>query len=201
MNVQSPDPISNRYPDAENTLRLLAALPPPQGLEARIHAVLASPHRPHQQSARLLAWPARGVQRVWLRSAAAAAIAFVVVGGGWGVYSSIQPRMQPWQPGGAVPALPQLSGPGGFSGAGAIRTPQTLNGPVLSHTVKTHETQAGTTNRKASKSAAPGFASQNLASHNSATRDSGTHNSGRHNSGTRNSGPGNSSPVASPAHE
>jgi hypothetical protein len=192
MNVQSPDPISNRYPDAETTLRLLAALPPPQGLEARIHAVLASPHRPHPRSARLLAWPARGMQRVWLRSAAAAAIAFVVVGGGWGVYSSVQP----WQPGGAVPALPQLSGPGGFSGAGAIRTPQTINGPVLSHTVKTHETQAhetqaGTTNGKGSKSAPHGFASHK----------SGRHNSGTRNSGTRVSSPAASSPAASSVHE
>jgi hypothetical protein len=180
MNVQSSNPISSGQLDAETTLRLIAALPPPQGLEARIHAGLASPHadagRPWQQPARLLPWPTRdSLQRVWLRSAAAAAIAFVVVGGGWGIYSRIQPRMQPWQPGGAVPGLPQLSGPSGFSGAGAIRTPQTLNGPVLSHTAKVHNGQAGVANRKASK-----YAAHRAATHNSGSHDSGQHASSIH---------------------
>ena len=67
------------------------------------------------------------------RAAAAAAIVFVVVGGGWGVYSRVQPPAQS-----KVIVMPQrVNGAGGFSSAGAMRTPQTLNGPVLAHPVTT----------------------------------------------------------------
>jgi hypothetical protein len=46
--------------------------------------------------------------------------------GGWGVYSRVQPAQSP-----KVIAMPQrVNTPGGFSNAGAMRTPQTLNGPV-----------------------------------------------------------------------
>ena len=63
------------------------------------------------------------------RAAAAAAIVFVVAGGGWGVYSRVQPAQSP-----KVIAMPQrVNTPGGFSNAGAMRTPQTLNGPILAH--------------------------------------------------------------------
>ena len=34
---------------------------------------------------------------------------------------------------GAAPIVPHTAVAGGFSGANAIRTPQTLNGPVVSH--------------------------------------------------------------------
>ena len=61
-----------------------------------------------------------------MRGAAAAAIVFVVVGGGWGVYLRVQPVQAP-----KVIAMPRVSAGGGFSSAGAMRTPQTLNGPVL----------------------------------------------------------------------
>jgi hypothetical protein len=63
------------------------------------------------------------------RSAAAAAIVCVVVGGGWGVYSRVQPAQTPK----AVAMPPRVAAPGGFSSAGAMRTPQTLDGPVLAH--------------------------------------------------------------------
>ena len=108
-------------PDADATLRLVAGLPAPEGLEDRVHARLRSA----QHSARVIEWPSRFlVESPWMRSAAAAAIAFVVVGGGWGVYSRVQPAK--------VIAMPQhLAAPGGFSNAGAMRTPQTLNRPVL----------------------------------------------------------------------
>ena len=62
-----------------------------------------------------------------MRSAAAAAIVFVVVGGGWGVYS----RVQQQQPARVIIMPPRVVAPGGFSGANAIRTPNTLNGPLL----------------------------------------------------------------------
>src|ERR1035437_10280252 len=113
---------------AETTLRLIAKLPASEGIEDRVMAgVKAAP-----RGARVLHWPevlqpAGG----WMRSAAAAAIVFVVAGGGWGVYSRVQ---QPQQA--RVIVLPP-HGPAqvGFSSAGAMRTPQTLNGPVLAHPV------------------------------------------------------------------
>jgi hypothetical protein len=111
---------------AEATLRLIASLSAPDGLEDRIQAgVLAAPRK-----ARILAWPAAHTpSNGWMRTAAAAAIVFVVAGGGWGVYSSVQ---QP--PTARIIVLPP-HGPaqGGFSSAGAMRTPQTINGPVVAH--------------------------------------------------------------------
>jgi hypothetical protein len=114
--------------DAEETLRLIANLPVPEDLEDRIHAVLRSaPHR-----GALLAWPSPAAASGWMRGVAAAAIAFLIAGGGWGIYSRVQPA-QPAQ--GVVMPLPVQSS-GGFSSAGAIRTPQRLNGPVLTHPLK-----------------------------------------------------------------
>jgi uncharacterized membrane protein len=108
---------------AEETLRLIAHLPAPQGLEARVQAALQSAPR----QARVLAWPA-APQWVngWMRTAAAATIALVVAGGGWGVFS----RVQPGQAVKSLPAPPHVAAPSGFSSAGAMRTPQTLNGPA-----------------------------------------------------------------------
>jgi len=61
--------------EAEETLRLIARLPAPVGLEDRVHAGLRSAPR----SARVLAWPAAfSPAGGWLRAAAAAAIVFVV---------------------------------------------------------------------------------------------------------------------------
>jgi hypothetical protein len=109
--------------DADATLRLIAGIPAPEGLEDRVHAALRTAPR----SARILEWPASfRTDSPWMRSAAAAAIAFVVVGGGWGVYSRVQP-------GKVIAMPPHVAAPGGFSNAGAMRTPNTLNGPVLAH--------------------------------------------------------------------
>jgi hypothetical protein len=132
MNPQFPNSMNQKAPDAEVTLRLIAGLPAPDGLEDRVHAALQSSlgaARLHARgTGRVLAWTApRGAANAWMRSAAAAAIAFVVVGGGWGVYSRVQ------QPGRVIAMPVRGAAPGGFGGAGAIRTPQTLNGPVLSH--------------------------------------------------------------------
>lgn len=99
------------------TLRSMAALRPPAGLEARLLASL-QPERgqviefPHAQTAR-----GNG-----LRAMAAAILVSVVLGGGWGIVS----RVPQAAPVGRAAPLPTQ---GGFSNAGAIRAPQTLVGP------------------------------------------------------------------------
>jgi hypothetical protein len=121
----------------EDTLRLIAGLPAPAGLEERVHKALRAAPR----SGRVLAWPERFRARIasgaalesnWMRAAAAAAIVVVVVGGGWGVYCRVQPG-----PAGKVVVMPQrIPGSGGFSGAGAIRTPVTIPGPTVKQPAK-----------------------------------------------------------------
>jgi hypothetical protein len=110
---------------AETTLRLIARLPAPEGLEDRVHAgLLAAP-----RGGRVLAWPVSlNSASGWMRSAAAAAIACVVAGGGWGIYSHVQPGQSP-----RGIAGPRIAGPGQFSTGQAVRRPQTLNGPMVTH--------------------------------------------------------------------
>jgi hypothetical protein len=110
---------------AESTLRLIAALPAPAGLEERVNAGL----HVRQRTGRVLAWPAvLRFDSAWVRTAAAAAIVSVVVGGGWGIYAHVQPS----QSAKGVAAPPHVASPvGGFSSAGAMRTPNTLNGQVV----------------------------------------------------------------------
>jgi hypothetical protein len=131
----------------EETLRLIASLPAPAGLEDRVHSVLRS--APHQ--ARVLSWPEHlSPRRGWMRTAAAAAIVFVVVGGGWGVYSRVE-RSQPVK----VIVMPsRMPAAGGFSSAGAIRTPETLPGPVVIHPIKAHSAQLAK-NKKPAASIGP----------------------------------------------
>jgi hypothetical protein len=105
--------------DAEATLRLIANLPAPRDLENRVIAGLRST----PASARVLNWLPNPADN-WLRAAAAAAIAFLVVGGGWGIYSRVQPE-------GATATIPQPSRSTGFSNAGAVRVPQTLQAPTV----------------------------------------------------------------------
>ncbi|HTW60568.1 MAG TPA: hypothetical protein VMD55_02100 [Terracidiphilus sp.] len=132
MNTNSQHPIGGNaaHNDAEETLRLIAGLPAPQGLEERVHRALGQAHalRKASRPGRLLGWPAPpGTGMEWMRTAAAAAIAFVIAGGSWGVYRQVQPR----QTGNGILLAPHGANTGGFAGAGAMRTPQTLNGPVL----------------------------------------------------------------------
>jgi hypothetical protein len=118
----------------ESTLRMIAHLPAPDGLAERVQAGLQTAAR--SRRARIFHWPSvPRIENGWMqsslvRSAAAAAIVAVVFGGGWSLYS----RYEPAQPSSAI-ALPTRgagqSGQGGFSSAGAMRTPQTLNGPVV----------------------------------------------------------------------
>lgn len=107
---------------AEETLRLIAKLPAPQGLEDRVKERLQSaPNR-----ASVIAWPLK-VGGGWMRAAAAAAIVMAVAGGGWGVYSHIQVAPVP----SAVVDSQPLTGSGRFSTAGAMHVPQTVEGPVV----------------------------------------------------------------------
>ena len=68
----------------------------------------------------------------WARCAAAAAIVCVVVGGGWRIYSHVQPG-----PSANVIVMPAPAAPrgNGFSPSNAPRVPETLDGPVLTHPV------------------------------------------------------------------
>jgi hypothetical protein len=110
----------------EETLRLLAGLPAPQGLEERVHGALRAAPR----ESRVLAWPVPlRAGREWMRAAAAAAIAFVIAGGGWSVYSRVQPHL----PLGGLPPAVHTPVAGGFAGAGLVTTPKTVVGPVLTH--------------------------------------------------------------------
>jgi hypothetical protein len=135
MNLADQERIDGRADSCEfeATLRLISSLPAPEGLTERMQAGLRAGTGTSTGRARVLAWPA-GLrsENGWLqsslaRSAAAAAIAIVVAGGGWGVYSRVQPK----QSNRAVTISPRVAVPGGFSSAGAMRTPQTLNGPEV----------------------------------------------------------------------
>jgi hypothetical protein len=106
--------------DPEVTLRLIASLPAPDGIENRVIANIRSA----PPSRRVFNWPRLiNPTEGWLRTAAAAAIVSVVLGGGWGVYSRIQPI--------STVALPNAGTAGGFSNAGAVRVPQTIPTPVV----------------------------------------------------------------------
>ena len=147
-----PPIAANWTPDqVDATLRLIAKLPAPAGLEDRIFTgVLAAPH-----SARVLDWPRALQARDWMRTVAAAAIVLVVGGGGWGIYSHVQ-QNEPVR----MIAVPRvLMEQGGFSSAGVIRRPQTLNGPVLrkqtepSQPVKNQSSKSGAMKKSSELSA------------------------------------------------
>ncbi len=133
------NPLSNNGPSwdahrnaaavsGEDTLRLIAGLPTPEGLEDRVKAGLRS----SAATRRTLMWrgplmPAGGWMYPTLaRGAAAAAIVCAVAGGGWQIYSRVQPA-----PAARVIVPPSASN--GFSNANAVRVPETLQGPVLKH--------------------------------------------------------------------
>jgi hypothetical protein len=122
------------FTPAEETLRLIANLPAPDGLEDRVHAALnAMPRR-----SRVVAWPrALRAESGWMRSAAAAAIVFVVAGGGWGVYTRVEStQMEQNQPAKVIVMPTRMPSTGGLSGAGAMRPPLTLPGPAAPQPVK-----------------------------------------------------------------
>jgi hypothetical protein len=118
------------FSPAEETLRLIARVSVPDGLEERVQAGLRRASSGASAKARILHWPAAPRLNIaWMqnlaRAAAAAAIAALVVGGGWSVSS----RFQAVQPSSAVAVPAQSAGQSGFSSAGARRIPQTLSRP------------------------------------------------------------------------
>ncbi len=136
-NKPVPDPLLReaRGP-GEDTLRLIASLPAPQGLSDRVQAELrAAPRVGRLLTDRGPLRPPFGwMYSGFLRGAAAAAIVGVVAGGGWRIYSRVQPAPSPRVE--IVPAPVSPAG-NGFSNAGARRVPQTLDGPLLSHPIVT----------------------------------------------------------------
>jgi hypothetical protein len=148
-NLNNPTSSAPFPGSAEETLRVVAGLPAPAGLEDRVRAALhlasidfaglEDSQRPENGSGesgagidrrgRVLAWPAAlKPQTSWMRTAAAAAIVFVVAGGGWGVYTRVEQN----RPARILVMPPRIGASGGFSGAGAVRTPQTLTRPTVS---------------------------------------------------------------------
>lgn len=117
---------------AEDTLRLIASLPAPEGLAERVQAKVRTASRRSQfLSFDFALMPGGWMYSPALRGAAAAAIVVLVAGGGWRIYSHVQPL-----PAAQIIVAPARIGPsGGFSAAGAMRTPDTLNGPVLTHDI------------------------------------------------------------------
>jgi len=130
--------------EAEQTLRLIARVSAPAGLEDRVHAKLLAAPRP----ARVLRWPVASQSGAWQRGIAAAAVVLIVAGGSWGVYS----RVAPGQPAKGLSG-PRIAGPGEFSQGGAVRRPQTLQGPVV--TPKQSATHPLATPKLKGKSSAP----------------------------------------------
>jgi hypothetical protein len=107
--------------EADATLRLIAALPEPEGLVERVQgAVRADALR---GGARVVEWPVRqNAGRGWLRGAAAAAIVSVVAGGAWWIYAGAAGAAG----GSAVAAPVHVRPAGGFANAGAMHTPDTV---------------------------------------------------------------------------
>jgi hypothetical protein len=94
-----------------------------------------------------------------MRTAAAAAIVFVVAGGGWGVYTRVEQN----QPAKVIVMPPRVVTPGGFSSSGAMRTPETLPGttvlqPVAPKPAQPIAAQAKVAKKPVAKSAATGTA-------------------------------------------
>lgn len=128
----------------DETLRLIAKLPAPAGLEDRVltgvragvRAGMLAGSKAESHFGRLLVWPAsfspqRDLMQGAMRAAAAAAIVCVVLGGGWGIHARFQSAPLP-----TAITQPQVNparqaAPGGFSSAGAMHTPVTLNGPLV----------------------------------------------------------------------
>ena len=151
----SSSPDNGFFPDSdrchphetgEDTLRLIAGLPAPEGLADRVQAGLRNAPQTATRTGRVLRWrapltpPGGWMRSSVVRGAAAAAIVCVVAGGGWTVYSRISPA-----PTAHVIEMPQRGGPGGggFAPAGAKRVPETLQGPVLTHPVPNDSDQPG----------------------------------------------------------
>jgi hypothetical protein len=112
-------------------------------LEERVNKALKSKAVERGLRGRVLAWPRTlRPESAWMRSAAAAAIVFVVAGGGWGVYTRVDNmRIDKNQPARVIVMPARMPSTEGFTGAGAIRTPVTLPGPKAPAAVTTSPLQ------------------------------------------------------------
>jgi hypothetical protein len=124
-------PHSESGPDfGEDTLRILAALPPPEGMVDRVQARLQTAPRFSTRFGGILPWPV-SFAPAWgyggmARSAAAAAIVCLVAGGGWQIYSHVQTG-----PSAQILVMPAPSGPArGFSIGGSVHTPDPVRTPA-----------------------------------------------------------------------
>src|ERR1700679_1223145 len=179
MNSNPRDPMTSEttsgsvsasvFTPAEETLRLIASLPAPDGLEDRVHAALnAMPRR-----SRVLAWPrAFRAESGWMRGAAAAAIVFVVAGGGWGVYTRVEStQFAQNQPAKVIVMPARMPSAGGLQGAGAMRPPVTLPGPTAPQPVKIGREASPAQAKTAKKPVAKRKTSGAEASHSDATNE------------------------------
>ena len=83
MNTNPRDPNLSNLTPAEKSLRLIASLPAPDGLENRVNAALSVVQTAARRRGRVLAWPRTlGLtfrpESSWMRTAAAAAGAFIL---------------------------------------------------------------------------------------------------------------------------
>ncbi|HTM15847.1 MAG TPA: hypothetical protein VL135_03045 [Terracidiphilus sp.] len=134
----------------EDTLRMIAMLAAPEGLEDRVKAGLRSAPR----RGAVIAWPSASgegwMHSAGMRAAAAAAIVLAVAGGGWGVYSHIQIAPVP----SAFVEQPLQNGAGRFSTAGAMHVPKTVQGPVVAApVVEKQKQEAGKASQKPERQA------------------------------------------------
>lgn len=117
---QNPNPMYESQHEAEETLRMVATLPPPAELTDRVHQRLAV----EKATARR-----RGFWSLWMPAqrfqfAAAAILVVAVAGSTWSVYHTNRGSK-------IVAPVPRVADPsgigGGFGTAGAERVPPTLN--------------------------------------------------------------------------
>jgi hypothetical protein len=172
MNSNPHDPMTSEsvLTPAEETLRLIANLPAPEGLEDRVHARVHAAASAAQHRGSVLAWPrAFRAESGWMRGAAAAAIVFVVAGGGWGVYTRVESTQN--QPAKVIVMPARMPGStGGLSGAGAMRPPLTLPGPAAPQAVKTSR-EASPAKAKATKNPVANGKTTSHGGHSAATTE------------------------------
>jgi len=127
--------MSDELRQIDETLHLLAQAEIPAGLEVRLKANLrkaASEPRP----AKVLSWPQSGNAAIanvassafgWHRAVAAIFLAAAILGCAWSVLWQQKTRSASIEQ--SHPMVRPLPA-GGFSNAGAMRTPRTLEGPM-----------------------------------------------------------------------
>lgn len=127
MNPTPHNPDGSGHGSFEATLQAITHVPVPEGIEERVHSTLRAAPRHGLVLAWTSPWAEGSWMAGWMRAAAAAAIVVVVAGGGWGVYTRVQHQSSKV----VAPAAPVVPAMAGFSSAAAIRTPQTVQGPVV----------------------------------------------------------------------